>query len=114
MDDKHLKFANILIDYIRNNESENIKWQDVGCDAFYSTVVCCLCTLSPVFDAEVDTILTDFETCSQNEIVCQTMYGQVRMIRNEKAICVSLLEEEMHTEDAVSCQDTEGEFTWKE
>lgn len=114
MSDKHLEFANTLVEYIRNNESENIKWQDVGCDSFYSTAVCCLCTLSPVFDAEVDSILTDFETGSQNEIVCQTMYGQVRMIRNEKAICVSLLEEEMHIEDAVSCQDTEGEFIWKE
>lgn len=114
MDDKHLDFANTLIDYIRNNRSGNTAWQDVGCDVFYSTVVCCLCTLNPIFDTEVDAILTDFETGSQDEIVCQTMYGQVRMIRNEKAICVSLLEEEMHTEEAVSRQDKEGEYLWKE
>lgn len=114
MNDKHLEFAKTLINYIRNQERENVSWQDVGCDVFYSTVVCCLCTLSPIFDAEVDTVLTDFETGTQNEIVCQTMYGQVRMTRNKNAICVSLLEEEMHTEDAVSCQDKEGEFIWKE
>lgn len=112
--DEHVLLANILIDYIRNNESENIKWQDVGCDVFYSTAVCCLCTLNPIFDAEVDTVLTNFETGSQDEIVCQTMYGQVRMIRNKKAICVSLLQEEIHTEKAVSRQDTEGEHLWKE
>ena len=114
MNDKHIEFANTLVEYIKNYGSENTVWQDVGCDAFYSTAACCLCTLSPVFDAELDAILTDFETGTQNEIVCQTMYGQVRMIRNEKAICVSLLEEEMHTEDALSCQDTKGENLWKE
>lgn len=109
MDDKHLDFANTLIDYIRNNESENTTWQDVGCDVFYSTVVCCLCTLNPIFDTEVDSILMDFETGTQNELHCQTQYGPVRMIRNEKAICVSLLEEEMHAENEVSRQDTEGD-----
>lgn len=114
MDDKHLDFANTLVEYIKNYGSENVPWQDVGCDVFYSTAVCCLCTLNLIFEAEVDAILTDFETGSQDEIVCQTMYGQVRMIRNEKAICVSLLEEEMHTEEAVSRQDTEGEYLWKE
>lgn len=114
MDDKHLEFANTLIDYIRNTESENTTWQDVGCDVFYSTAVCCLCTLNPIFDAEVDAALTDFETGSQDEIVCQTQYGPVRMTRNEKAICVSLLQEEMDTECALSCQDKEGEFIWKE
>lgn len=114
MCDKHLEFANTLVEYIRNNKSENIKWQSVGCDAFYSTAVCCLCTLNPIFDAEVDAILTDFETGSLDEIVCQTQYGPVRMMRGEKAICVSLLEEEMHTEEAVSRQNTEGEYVWKE
>ena len=114
MDDKHLEFANTLVEYIRNNKSENTAWQEVGCDVFYSTAVCCLCTLNLIFEAEVDAILTDFETGSQDEIVCQTMYGQVRMMRGEKAICVSLLQEKMHTEEAVSCQDTEGENLWKE
>ena len=112
--DKHLVFANTLIDYIRTNKLENVSWQDVGCDVFYSTAVCYLCTLNLIFEAEVDAILTDFETGSQDEIVCQTQYGPVRMTRNEKNICVSLLQEEMHTEEAVSRQDTEGEYVWKE
>lgn len=88
--------------------------QDVGCDVFYSTAVCCLCTMSPIFDAEVDAILTDFETGSQDNLSCQTQYGPIRMIRNEKAICVSLLEEEMHAENEVSRQDTGEEHLWKE
>lgn len=114
MSDKHYEFANTLVEYIKNYGPENFAWQDVGCDVFYSTAVCCLCTMSPIFDADVDSILTDFETGNQNEIVCQTQYGPIRMIRNGKAICVSLLQEEMHTEEAVSRQDTEGEFIWKE
>lgn len=112
--DEHVLLANTLVEYIRNNESENIKWQSVGCDAFYSTAVCCLCTLNPIFDAELDTILTGFETGTQNELHCQTQYGLVRMTRNEKNICVSLLQEEMHTEEAMSRQDTKGEYVWKE
>lgn len=114
MDDKHLKFANSLIEYIKNYVQENTAWQDVGCDVFYSTAVCCLCTLNLIFEAEVDAILTDFETGSQDDLVCQTQYGPVRMVRNEKAIYVSHLEEEMDTECALSCQDKEGEFIWKE
>lgn len=114
MNDKHIEFANILIDYIRTNKLENISWQDVGCDVFYSTAVCCLCTLSPIFDAEVDTILADFETGSQDNLSCQTQYGPIRMIKEKEATYVSLLEEEMHTEEAVSRQDTKGEFIWKE
>lgn len=114
MDDKHLEFANILIDYIRNNRSENTAWQEVGCGIFYSTAVCCLCTLNPIFDAEVDTILTDFETGSQDDLVCQTQYGPVRMNKEKEATYVSLLEEEMHVENEVSRQDKEGEFIWKE
>ena len=103
-----------LIDYIRTNKLENVSWQDVGCDVFYSTAVCCLCTLSPIFDADVDLILTDFETGTQNELHCQTQYGPIRMIKEKEATYVSLLEEEAHTEGALSCQDTEGEFIWKE
>ena len=114
MDDKHLEFANTLVEYIRNNRSENTDWQEVGCSIFYSTAVCCLCTLNPIFDAELDTILTEFETGTQDEIVCQTQYGPVRMIRDKKAINVSLLEEEMHVENEVSRQDKEGENLWKE
>ena len=112
--DEHILLANTLVEYIRNNRSENTDWQEVGCSIFYSTAVCCLCTLNPIFDAELDTILTEFETGTQNEIVCQTQYGPVRMVRNEKAIYVSHLEEEMDTECALSCQDKEGEFIWKE
>ena len=112
--DKHLEFAKTLINYIRNNRLENTDWQEVGCGIFYSTAVCCLCTLNPFFDAEVDTVLTGFEIGTQNKIACQTQYGPVRMVRNKNAICVSLLEEEMDVEDAVSCQDTKGEFIWKE
>lgn len=109
MDDKHLEFAKTLIDYIRTNKLENISWQDVGCDVFYSTAVCCLCTLNQIFDAELDTILTDFETGTQNEILCQTQYGPVRMMRDKEATYVSLLEEEMHVENEVFRQDTEGD-----
>lgn len=93
--DKHLVFAKTLINYIRNNRLENTDWQEVGCDVFYSTAVCCLCTLNPIFDAEVDTILADFETGSQDNLSCQTQYGPIRMIKEKEATYVSLLEEEM-------------------
>lgn len=107
--DEHILLANTLVEYIKNYGSENVPWQDVGCDAFYSTAVCCLCTLNPIFDAEVDTILTDFETGSQDDLVCQTQYGPVRMNKEKEATYVSLLEEEMHVENEVFRQDTEGD-----
>ena len=101
--------TNQLISHAERVERQSDCWIDVGDDIVCSTVVCCLSTLSLIFEAEVDELVAAFDRRGESDRCYKTAYGSVRLTRAGEKIYVM-----MEAEDGVSCQDTEGGILWKE
>lgn len=107
--DERFEIADQLIRHAERVEPQSDCWIDVGDDIVCSTVVCCLSTLSLIFEAEIDELVAAFDRRGESDRCYKTAYGSVRLTRAGEKIYVR-----MDAEDRVSCQDTEGGILWKE